>query len=63
MKSKIEITGIIPVKAKSERVKNKNLRKFADTNLYELKINQSIITDQRIKLKLITFFTFYLITI
>ncbi len=40
MKSKIEITGIIPVKAKSERVKNKNLRKFADTNLYELKINQ-----------------------
>ena len=38
MKSKIEIVGIITVKAKSERVKKKNLRKFANTNLYELKL-------------------------
>jgi N-acylneuraminate cytidylyltransferase len=34
----IEIEGIIPVKTYSERVKNKNLRKFADTSLYELKL-------------------------
>ena len=37
---KIEIEGIIPVKTFSERVKNKNLRKFVDTNLYELKLKQ-----------------------
>ena len=35
---KIEIEGIIPVKTFSFRVKNKNLRKFADTSLYELKL-------------------------
>ena len=41
MKSKkIEIEGIIPVKAQSERVKNKNLRKFGKTSLYELKLKQ-----------------------
>ena len=40
MKKKIEIVGIIPVKANSERVKKKNLRKFANTNLFELKLNQ-----------------------
>ena len=40
MKEKIEVVGIIPVKAKSERVKKKNLRKFANTNLYELKLKQ-----------------------
>ena len=41
MKSKkIEIEAIIPVKAKSERVKNKNLRKFGNTSLYELKLMQ-----------------------
>ena len=37
---KIEIVGIIPVKANSERVKKKNLRKFGNTNLFELKLNQ-----------------------
>lgn len=37
---KIEIEGIIPVKAYSERVKKKNLRKFANTNLFELKLKQ-----------------------
>jgi CMP-N-acetylneuraminic acid synthetase len=36
----IEVVGIIPVKANSERVKKKNLRKFADTNLFELKLKQ-----------------------
>ena len=35
-----KITGVIPVKAKSDRVKRKNLRKFADTNLFELKLSQ-----------------------
>lgn len=37
---KIEVIGIVPVKANSERVKKKNLRKFGNTNLYELKLNQ-----------------------
>ena len=37
MKTKIQITGIIPVKENSERVKKKNLRKFANTNLFALK--------------------------
>ncbi len=36
----MEITGIIPVKANSERVKKKNVRKFANTNLLKLKLNQ-----------------------
>lgn len=40
MKTKIEITGIIPVKENSERVKKKNLRKFANTNLFALKLKQ-----------------------
>ena len=38
--NKIKIVGIIPVKANSERVIRKNLRKFSDTNLFELKLNQ-----------------------
>ena len=37
---KIEIEGIIPVKTSSERVKNKNLRKFGNTTLYDLKLKQ-----------------------
>ena len=37
---KIELEGIIPVKTYSERVKNKNLRKFGNTTLYELKLKQ-----------------------
>jgi len=43
---KIEIEGIIPVKTFSVRVKNKNLRKFANTNLYELKLKQLSQTKQ-----------------
>ena len=35
-----EIVALVPVKANSERVKQKNLRQFADTNLYELKLKQ-----------------------
>ncbi len=34
------VVGIIPVKGNSERVKRKNIRKFADTNLFELKLKQ-----------------------
>ena len=34
---KIEIVGIVPVKANSERIKKKNLRQFGNTNLFELK--------------------------
>jgi N-acylneuraminate cytidylyltransferase len=38
--NKIKITGIIPVKGNSERVKRKNLRKFSNTSLYHLKLKQ-----------------------
>ena len=34
------LKALIPVRAGSERVKNKNIRPFADTSLLELKINQ-----------------------
>ena len=37
---KIEIVGIVPVKANSERIKKKNLRQFGNTNLFELKLKQ-----------------------
>ena len=36
----MDIVGIIPVKANSERVKRKNIRKFSNTNLFELKLSQ-----------------------
>jgi len=35
-----KITAVIPVRKGSVRVKNKNLKPFANTNLLELKINQ-----------------------
>jgi CMP-N-acetylneuraminic acid synthetase len=35
-----EIVAVIPVKENSDRVKSKNLRPFADTSLYELKLKQ-----------------------
>ena len=35
---KNNITAVIPVKGNSERVKKKNLRKFGDLNLYEIKL-------------------------
>ena len=38
--SKKEIIGLIPVKGSSERVPMKNLRKFGDTSLFELKLSQ-----------------------
>lgn len=38
--TKNTIVGLIPVKEFSERVNNKNLRNFANTNLLELKLNQ-----------------------
>jgi len=42
----IDIEGIIPVKTFSKRVKNKNLRKFGNTSLYELKLRQLSKTSQ-----------------
>lgn len=36
----MDIVGIIPVKGNSERVKRKNIRKFSNTNLFELKLSQ-----------------------
>lgn len=35
-----EIIALVPVKGSSERVSKKNLRKFGDTSLYELKLKQ-----------------------
>ena len=35
-----EIVGLIPVKGNSERVPMKNLRKFGDSSLFELKLSQ-----------------------
>ena len=35
-----KITAVIPVRKGSNRVKNKNLKLFAGTNLLEIKINQ-----------------------
>ena len=35
-----EIVAVIPVKGQSERVVGKNIRPFADTSLYELKLSQ-----------------------
>ena len=40
MSKAIKIVGIIPVKGNSERIKRKNLRKFANTSLFELKLKQ-----------------------
>jgi len=37
---KKEIVALVPVKASSERIKNKNTRPFYDTNLLELKLRQ-----------------------
>jgi len=34
----MKITAVIPIRKGSQRVKDKNLRLFADTNLMELKI-------------------------
>ena len=35
-----KITAIIPVRKGSERVKNKNIKAFAESNLLQIKINQ-----------------------
>jgi hypothetical protein len=37
---KKDITALIPVKKTSDRVKEKNTRKFSNTSLYELKLKQ-----------------------
>ena len=34
----MKITAVIPIRSGSQRVKDKNLRAFADNNLMELKI-------------------------
>ena len=40
MSHKIKITGVIPVKGNSQRIKKKNLRRFSDTTLFHLKLKQ-----------------------
>ena len=37
---KIKVTGVIPVKRKSERIPQKNSAKFANTSLFKLKLSQ-----------------------
>lgn len=34
----MKVTAVIPIRSGSQRVKDKNLRKFGDTSLMELKI-------------------------
>lgn len=34
----MKITAVIPIRTGSQRVRDKNLRSFADTNLMELKV-------------------------
>ena len=38
----MKITAVIPIRSGSQRVKDKNLRAFADTNLMELKIKNRL---------------------
>ena len=38
----MKITAVIPIRCGSQRVKDKNLRAFADTNLMELKIKNLV---------------------
>ena len=33
------LTAIVPVRAGSQRVKNKNIKKFSNSNLIEIKLN------------------------
>tara|TARA_B100000989_G_scaffold193234_1_gene145815 strand:- start:1990 stop:2685 length:696 start_codon:yes stop_codon:yes gene_type:complete len=40
MKNKKNIVAIVPVKGNSVRVKKKNLTKFADSNLFQIKLKQ-----------------------
>lgn len=35
----MKVTAVIPIRSGSQRVKDKNLRKFGNTTLIELKIN------------------------
>jgi len=37
---KKDITALIPVKKTSDRIKDKNIRRFSDTSLFELKLKQ-----------------------
>ena len=38
MINKKKLLAIVPVRAKSQRVKNKNIKKFANSNLLEIKL-------------------------
>ena len=40
MKKNSEIIAVVPVKLNSSRVKSKNIRKFANSNLLKIKIRQ-----------------------
>ena len=40
MKINMKIKALVAVRSGSQRVKNKNIRKFVDSSLLEIKINQ-----------------------
>jgi len=40
MNLNLDITALIPVKAHSQRIKKKNLKNFAESSLYEIKLKQ-----------------------
>tara|TARA_Y200000002_G_C22652603_1_gene652045 strand:+ start:883 stop:1053 length:171 start_codon:yes stop_codon:yes gene_type:complete len=40
--NELKITAIVPVRTGSQKVKNKSIRKFCDTNLLENKLKQLI---------------------
>ena len=41
-----EVVALVPVKGNSERVNKKNIRKFGDTTLLELKLDQLVKTKE-----------------
>lgn len=42
----MKITAVIPIRSGSQRVKDKNLRKFGDTTLMELKIKNLMLVPE-----------------
>ena len=50
----MKITAVIPIRSGSQRVKDKNLRAFADTNLMELKIKNLLQVPELTSIVVIT---------
>ena len=56
---KKDITALIPVKKTSDRIKDKNIRRFSDTSLFELKLKQIELPYERRDHALFTAFAPY----